>query len=338
MSPSSHGGRFPRIEHLERRRTMERSRRLTISLGLTLALVVTQVVFSLLAHSTGLMADAGHNLADVGALGLSLAAVQLVRRPPSPSRSYGNHRATILAALANASVIAVVTLFIVIESVNRFGHPEAVRAGIVVFVAAGGFVVNGVATLILRDGTADLNMRSVMIHMAADALASLAVLVGGVVLLAVPTARWIDPASALVVATIIVVQAVSVFRGSVSVLLESTPSDLDVERLSAAMVAVDGVSEVHDLHVWSLSSEVRVLSAHLVLGGHPSLEDAQSIGGQVKSAIAVPFAIRHSTLELECERCVDDVDPCRMEAGALPVAPTQSLAPTQTAPTRRGPE
>ncbi len=297
---------------------MNRTHRLIVSVALTVGLVVVQIAFGLVAHSSGLLADAGHNLSDVGALMLSLAAVRLALRPPSPTRSFGNHRATILAALANASLIAVVTALIVIESIHRLGHPEPVRAGIMIIVASLGLVVNGAAALVLRDGSNDLNMRSALLHMVGDALASFAVVVAGVVLLFVPGASWIDPVSALVVAAIIVYQASRVFRGSIAVLLESTPTDVNLAELTATMVAVPGVGEVHDLHVWSLSSEMRVLSAHMVLTGHPTLEQAQVVGDHVKAAIAGRYSIAHSTLELECERCIDDDDPCRME----PLPPT----------------
>jgi cobalt-zinc-cadmium efflux system protein len=211
----------------------------------------------------------------------------------------------------------VVTVLIVIDSVHRLGHPEPVRAGLVIVVALLGLAVNAVAALVLRDRSHDLNMRSALVHMAGDALASLAVAVAAVIMLAVPSASWLDPVSALVVAAIIVYQAAGIFRASIAVLLESTPADLDLERLTGTMAAVPGVSEVHDLHAWSLSSELRVLSAHLVLTGHPTLEEAQVVGERVKSAIAGPFAISHSTLELECERCNDDDDPCRMDAPSL---------------------
>ena len=296
---------------------MNRTRRLAIGLSLNLALVVVQICFALVAHSTALAADAGHNLADVGALALSLVAVRLALRPASPSRSFGNHRVTILAALANACLVVVVTLLIVIGSAERLAHPEAVRAGIMVAVAAFGLVVNAVAAVVLRERGGDLNMRSVLVHAVGDALASLAVVVAGVFLLVAPSATWLDPASAFAVAAIIVVQASRVVGGSVSVLLESTPRDLDPDALNAAMAAVPGVSQVHDLHVWSLSSDVRVLSAHVVVAGHPTLEEAQATGERVKTAIGRPFAIAHATLELECERCEDSEDEnCRMEPSA----------------------
>ena len=295
---------------------MDRTHRLAVSLVLTGVLAVVEIGFGVIAHSSGLLADAGHNLSDLGALVLSLVAVRLALRPPSAARSFGNHRATILAALANAALIAIVTVLIVVDSVHRLGHPEHVRAGLVIAVASFGLVVNGVAALVLRDGSNDLNMRAALLHMAGDALASLAVVVAAVLLLFAPSATWLDPVSALAVAGIIVVQAVRVFGSSIAVLLESTPSDVDLTRLTATMAGVPGVGEVHDLHVWSLSSEMRVLSAHMVLTGHPTLEEAQAVGDRVKTAIAGPFGISHTTLELECERCNDEGDPCQMEAAS----------------------
>jgi cobalt-zinc-cadmium efflux system protein len=293
---------------------MDRTHRFAVALALNAGLVVVEAAFATAAHSVGLLADAAHNLVDVGAIALSLIAVRLALRPPSAARSYGNHRATILAALANASLVAVVTVLIVVDSLHRLGHPEPVRAGIVVVVASLGLAVNGLAALVLRDRSRDLNVRAAVVHMGGDALASLAVVLAAVVLLFQPAARWLDPVSALVVAAIIVVQATRILVGSVAILLESTPADLDLGALTAAMSAVRGVGEVHDLHVWSLSSEMRVLSAHLVLTGHPSLEEAQRVGERVKGTIAAPFGISHSTLELECERCNDEEeDPCRME-------------------------
>lgn len=300
---------------------MDRSRRLAISLVLNVGLVVALVVMGVRSHSSGLLADAGHNAVDVGALVLSLVAVRLALAPPSAARSYGNHRATILAALANAVLIAAVTVLIVVDSIHRLGHPGPVRAGLVVVTASVAFVVNGVAALVLRDRSGDLNMRGALLHMAGDAFASLAVVVGAALLLVVPSATWLDPVSALVVAGIIAYQAVGILRSSVAVLLESTPSDVDLDRLTTTMAVVPGVGEVHDLHVWSLSSEMRVLSAHVVLTGHPTLEEAQLVGEQVKAAIAGPYGIAHSTLELECERCLDgDADPCRMESVEAPTA------------------
>ena len=296
-------------------RATTRTRRLAVVLGLNVALAVAQVVGGLAAHSLGLLSDAGHNMTDVAGVAVSLAAVRFSLRPRSASRSFGYHRGPILAALANAAVIAAVTVVIVVESVQRLLHPHAVDAGVVVPVAAAAFVVNALAVLVLREGGRDLNMRSAVLHMTGDALGSLAVIGAGAVILADPALRWADPTASLVVAAIIIVEAYRLLRQSVDVLLESSPADVDVDELTSAMIGVPGVAEIHDLHVWSLSSEVRALSAHVVVAGHPSLEEAQQVGDRIKVAIGVPFTISHTTLELECERCIDgDVDPCLMDS------------------------
>lgn len=164
----------------------------------------------------------------------------------------------------------------------------------------------GCLPIVLHDGSADLNMRAALLHMIGDAAASLGVAGAGLVILVTGGFEWLDPAVSLGIALLIAIQAWKLVRQSVDVLLESTPKDLDPEALSRAMSNVDGVDDVHDLHVWSVSSEVRALSAHLVLSGHPTLEEAQIVGERVKRAIGQPFRIAHATLELECEACAQD--------------------------------
>lgn len=285
---------------------MTRSRRLQIALALNIVIVFGQVAAGIAASSVGLLADAGHNLTDVGALLLALIAVAWAARPPTENRSFGYHRATILAALANAGSILIVTVVIVYEAMHRLANPEPIKAGIVIVVVLVAFAVNAVSAIVLRDGSADLNMRAALLHMAGDAAASLGVAVAGLVILVTGGYEWLDPVVALAIALLIAIQAWKLVRHSVDVLLESTPRDLDVEALSRSMTSVDGVDDVHDLHVWSLSSEVRALSAHLLLSEHPTLEEAQVVGERVKHAIATPFRIAHSTLELECEPCAQD--------------------------------
>lgn len=304
---------------------MRRTTRLGVALGLNLGLVAVQVAFGLVAHSLGLLSDAGHNLTDVAAVLISLVAVRYARRAPTQSRSYGYHRGTILAALANAVAILVVTLVIVYEAARRLAHPTPVRGGIVVIVALVAFVINAGAGVVLHEHAghtsaghghrgSDLNMRSALLHMAGDAVASLGVAMAGVVIVLTGHYDWLDPVVSIGIAVLIAFEAVHLVRQAADVLLESTPSDLDLGDLSAAIVDVDGVDEIHDLHVWSLSSDVRALSAHLVLSGHPSLEEAQVVGDRVKREIGPPFAIAHATLELECESCNDGGgDPCVMD-------------------------
>jgi cobalt-zinc-cadmium efflux system protein len=295
---------------------VSRTWRLVTALGLNLALVVGQLVFGVAAHSLGLISDAGHNLADVAAVLTALVAVRYARRAATASRSFGYHRGTILAALVNAGAILAVTLLIVYGAVDRLGHPVQVRAGVMVVVGLTACLVNTAAALVLYErGKHDLNMRSALLHMGGDALASLGVAAVGVVILATGGFYWLDPVVSLGIAALIAAEAFRLVRQAVDVLLESTPADLDVQRVSAAMTSVEGVDAVHDLHVWSLSSEVRALSAHLVLSGHPTLEEAQVVGELVKARIGGPFAIAHTTLELECEPCPDGTeDRCAMDA------------------------
>ena len=331
-----------------------RERRLVTALGLNIAIVAVQVVSGLAARSLGLLADAGHNLADVAAIVISLYAVRLARRPATARRSFGFHRSTVLAAQANAAMLLVVTALVAYEAVRRLADPHPVRAGIVVVVALVATLVNLAAAGVTHEAVGsghsghshddglhhddhgashhddashhehgapagrDLNMAATTLHLAGDAAASLGVALAAAVILATGRLYWLDPAISLVIAALIAYQAYRLLREAMDVLLESTPASIDTARLAAAIEAVDGVEAVHDLHVWALSSDVSALSAHLVLDGHPSLEEAQRVGTRVKAMISAPFAIAHATFELECEACQDDGSWC-----AIDVAPDQ---------------
>jgi cobalt-zinc-cadmium efflux system protein len=286
-----------------------------VALGVNVTLVAGELVAGFAAHASALLADAGHNLTDVAGLAAALFALGWATRPRNDARSFGNHRATILAALFNAVALALVTVTIVVFSINRLVHPETVNGTVLAIVAGVALVVNGAAALTLHDGGADLNMRAAMVHMSADAMSAALALAAGVIIVVVRhRADLADPAASLAVSLVIVLQAYRLVRSSVDVLLESTPADVDLGALRSTITAVDDVAEVHDLHVWSLSSEVRALSAHLVLEGHPTLEQAQALAERVRSAVAVPFGLAHTTFELECERCTDDIeDPCEMD-------------------------
>ncbi|MBV8691113.1 MAG: cation transporter [Actinobacteria bacterium] len=302
---------------------MDTNRRMVLVLFLQAAIVAGLVVAGAVAHSVGLLSAAGHNLADVGAVALSLAAIRLAARKPTASRSFGYHRSTVLAAQANAAAILAISVFIVVAAVARLGHTHHVRGGVVLLAALGDFALNGISALLIRErhhhGHAhthdpDLNIRAAMLHLAGDALAAAGVAVAGAVILITGRFDWLDPAISIAIAVLIAWEAVKLVRATTDVLLESTPPGLDTVALLATMRTVTGVDEVHDLHAWSLSSDVRALSAHLVLAGHPTLEEAQVVGDAVKRVIALEYGISHATLELECEACVDaDVDPCAIE-------------------------
>lgn len=308
-----------------------RERRLTIALGLNLVIVVAQVVFGFLAHSLGLIADAGHNLTDVAAILASLLAVRWARRRPTGQRSFGYHRATILAAQANAVSILVVTLWIIYESVVRLLNPETVRGGLVVVVALIAAAANLFAALAVRESHsghdhsgdagsgdarhgADLNMRSAMLHLISDTAASVGVAIAGTIILVVDGAYWLDPAISIVLGLLIAYQGWKLLRATTDVLLESTPLGIDTDDVAGAIREMAGVEEVHDLHVWSLSSDIRALSAHLVMSGHPTLEEAQVVGDSVKRMIAPRFNVSHITLELECEACSSDGSWCAIDS------------------------
>ena len=290
-----------------------RSRSLTIALSLNLVIVVGQVIAGLRAHSLGLLADAGHNLVDVAAILLALTALRWSRRAPTTAKSYGYHRATILAALANAVLIVAVTGWLAVEGIRRLDHPPVVRGGLVAMVALGAALLNVVAVLVVRErGRNDLNLRAVMLHLGGDVVASLAVAAAGLAIWLGGPDR-LDPVASLVVAVLIGIQAVRLVRDSIDVLLESTPTGLDIDAMVATLCTDPGVLSVHDLHVWSLSSDVRAMSAHVLVSGHPTLEEARMVGDRLKAQLAADFAIGHATLELECETCDDEPPPCFVE-------------------------
>jgi cobalt-zinc-cadmium efflux system protein len=294
--------------------TARRSRRLAAVLAVNLAVVVVQAVAGLRASSVGLLADATHNLTDVAAVLLALMAVRLTRRPPTASRSFGYHRSTVLAAQANATLLLAITALIGYQAVYRLFHPHPVHGGIVAVVGAAALVANAAAAALLHErGGRDLNMRSVVLHLAADAAASAGVALAGVAILVSARLWWLDPMVSLAIAVLIGVQSCLLVRDTVDVLLESTPSGLEVDDLLAAMRDVPGVEDVHDVHAWGLSAEVFALSAHVVLLGHPSLEQAQAVSEAVKSRVGDTFGIAHVTLDLECETCISEgTAPCAM--------------------------
>jgi cobalt-zinc-cadmium efflux system protein len=293
---------------------LSRERRLTIVIVLNVAIVAAQVVTGIVASSLGLLADAGHNLADVGAVALALWAVRLSRRRPTASRSYGWHRSTVLAAQANAATILAVTALIAVEAIRRLGDPTDVRGGVVLVAALVALAGNAFSVLLLRDAHHDLNMRSASLHMLGDVGASAGVALSGLVIVTTGGNDWVDPAVSLLVGVLIAREAIRLLRATTDVLLESTPAGLDVDSLVDAVVADPGVDAVHDVHAWSLSTDVHALSAHIVMNGHPTLEEAQVVGDRLKRMIADRFDIMHATLELECEPCIDgDADPCAIE-------------------------
>ena len=284
---------------------MQRERRLLAAAAVNVAVVLGQLGAGLAAGSLSLLADAGHNLTDTAALVLAFAAIRVARRPPAGARTYGYHRTTVLAAQANAALVIVVTVLVAGFAVNRLVDPPRVDATVVVATAAVVAVLNLVAALLVREpGGGDLNMSAALLHMGGDALVSLGVALGGLVMLAVGGAYWLDPSVGLLISALIAWQGYRLLRRATDVLLEASPPGIDIGDVRNSINAAVGVVGVHDLHVWSLSDVVHALSAHVVVeGGDPSLASATEIGTRLKEMLADDYTITHVTLEFEADRC-----------------------------------
>jgi cobalt-zinc-cadmium efflux system protein len=271
-------------------------RAFAIGITLNLIYVAAQAAFGLAAGSLALLADAGHNLGDVLGLGLSWGAVLLARREPSSRYTYGLGSSSILAALANALILMVVTGGIAWEALRRLGHPVPTEGGIVAVVAAIGIVVNGVTALLFASGRGrDLNLRSAFMHMAADAVVTAGVVVAGIAI-ALTGLLWLDPAVSLVVSAVIVYGTWDLMRQSLNLALAAVPQGVDAAAVRAHLLTVPGVTALHDLHIWGMSTTETALTCHLVMPqGHPGDEALSLIAHELEER----FNIHHTTLQIE---------------------------------------
>ena len=267
-----------------------------VGIALNLIFIVTEVVFGLRAGSLALLADAGHNLSDVLGLLLAWGATWLGARPPSSRRTYGFKRSTILAALINAVLLLLAVGGIAWEAVRRFREPAAVSGGMVMAVAAVGVVINGITALLFRHGReSDLNIRGAFLHMAADAAVSLGVVVaGGAIVLT--GWLWLDPAVSLALAVIITWGTWGLLKDSVGLSLDAVPAGIDPDAVRSYLAGLPGVSAVHDLHVWGLSTTDAALTAHLVCPT-PSVDDAML--ARIAADLHERFGIEHPTIQVE---------------------------------------
>ncbi len=277
------------------------SRILQISLGVTLAYIVLLVVSGIRAHSLALLSEAGHNLSDFLALLLSWVAVYLQSRPPSATKTYGYHRAGVLVALVNAASLMAVSFLIFYEAFRRLQHPEPVHAGTMMVVAAAGVVMNGAIALMLLRSDRDVNIRSALIHEIGDTLSTAAVIAGGWAIMATGQS-WIDSALSVGIGALILWSGFGIVRETLNILLEGTPRGVKLERVEEAMRAVDGVNDVHDLHVWNIGSETRALSCHISIADIPP-SVSERILRDVKECLHHEFQIDHTTIQFEHEVC-----------------------------------
>ena len=271
-------------------------RAFAIGVGLNLAFVLAEAIFGLRAHSLALLADAGHNLSDVLGLALAWAASVLARREPTPRFTYGLRRFSILAAVANAGMLLIAVGAIAIEAIQRFRHPEPVASATVMIVAAIGIVINAGTALGFRRGRdADLNVRGAFLHMIGDAIASAGVVVTGLLLL-ITGWLWLDPAVSLVLVALITWSTWGLARQSLDLALDAVPEGIDYDAVRELLLSRDGVVEVHDLHIWGMSTTDVALTAHLV---RPCGGGEDALLAEVAAQLRTRFGIAHATIQLE---------------------------------------
>jgi cobalt-zinc-cadmium efflux system protein len=244
---------------------------------------------------------------DVAALGLSLFAMGMARRPATPRRTYGYHRLEILAALVNGAALVVISVFILIEAWQRFRHPHAVDAPVMMGIAAGGLLVNLASLWILREGRDEsLNVRGAWLHVLTDALGSVQALLAGGLIWAFGW-QWADPAASVLISLLVIYSSWSLLREATGVLMESAPAHIDVDRVQESMAEVPGVLEVHDLHVWTITSGMESLSAHVVVEDHRFDCDILS---EIRAKIHDRFGIHHITVQIETAAFEEHPAPC----------------------------
>lgn len=275
-------------------------KRLAIVLALTTAYLIAEVIGGLLTQSLALLADAGHMLADVAGLALALMAIQFAERSATPERTYGFYRVEILAALANAVVLIGISAYILYEAYQRFRNPPEVESKAMLAVASVGLLINLVGIYLLRAASKEsLNMKGAYYEVLSDLLTSIGVIAAAIVML---TTGWYyaDPLISAGIGLFILPRTWMLLRDAVAVLLEGTPTDVNLAALREAIGSVTGVASVHDLHVWSLTSGVNAMSVHAVLADH-ALHD--EVLASVQRKVTSDFKIAHATVQVECKGC-----------------------------------
>jgi len=271
-------------------------RRLIAVLVLTLAYMLAEAIGGFITNSLALLSDAGHMLADVASLVLALLALWFASRPVTTRRTYGYYRMEILAALANGAALVVISLLIAFEAFQRLKSPESVKGFEVMLIAGGGLVVNTISAFVLHSASEDnLNMRGAFLHVMGDVLGSFGAIIAGLVIW-----RWgwitADPLISVVMCLLIIYSSWQLIRESVNILLESTPSHINVRAVIEAMHSVKGVTDVHDLHVWTISSGMEALSAHVTI--EPGVSHRTALE-ELQERLRIGFDIRHLTIQIE---------------------------------------
>lgn len=289
--------------------------RLALAGGITLAFVGFEAAAGWYANSLALLTDAAHNLTDALALGLSWYAHRLASRPAHAGKTYGYHRAGILAALLNSSTLALIAFGIFHEAWGRFQAPPAVASDVLMSVGGAALVVNILTAWLVSHGSGnDLNLRSAFVHLLGDVFSTLGAIAAGLGIW-LTGKFWLDPVASGFIGLLILWNAWAILRETVGILLEATPDDIDMSLMVRDIMQVEGVRGVHDLHVWSISQSLRMLSAHVVIDDVP-LSQAAVLQRRLSVLMHERYDIDHSTLQLECEGCEPDALYCAMAGHA----------------------
>ena len=288
------------------------SKRLTLSLVITAAFVVVEIIAGIFGNSLALLTDAAHNFTDVIALGLSWYALRIATKPAHAGKTYGYHRVGILVALVNSTTLIIIAIGIFIEAWHRFITPPEVDSTILIGVGALAFIINIVTAWMVKEGSEnDINLRSAFLHLMGDVLSTLGAVIAGVII-AFTQWNWLDPLVSVLIGVFILYNAWGILRQTIRILLESTPENVDMDEMVNDLLKVDGVRGVHDLHVWSISENLRMLSAHIITDDLP-VSAAMSIQESINEFLAHNYNIQHATLQMECEGCGNGLLYCEIK-------------------------
>ena len=289
------------------------ARALRYSLAATFAYVLITLVAGIQAHSLALLSEAGHNVTDLLALLLSWVAVFIQTRPPSATKTFGYHRAGVLAAFVNALTLVAIAFYIFYEALMRMRNPVAVHPQIMIWVAIIGVLMNGAISWVLFRAARDVNIRSAFVHQLGDTLSTAAVIVGGWVILWTGQ-TWVDPALSIGIGCLILWSSFGIIRETLNILLEGAPQGLSAEHIAASLTAVAGVRDVHDVHVWSIGSDTHALSCHIRIDDI-TMSESEVILRRVKEVLTADYHINHTTIQFENENC-DIAHGCVIPIGA----------------------
>ncbi|MBI4187600.1 MAG: cation transporter [Chloroflexi bacterium] len=269
---------------------------------IVLGIMVAEVIGGILSNSLALLSDAGHMLVDALALGLAMFAISIAKRPATLTRTFGYHRVEIMAALANGVTLVVLALGIFYEAYQRFLQPPTVKTPLMLVVAIIGLIANLAGMLLLRSGSHDqLNMKAAFWHITGDTISSVGVIAGAII---ISVTGWniADPIIAVLIGVIILIGATQIVRESGDILLEAVPKHLQIDDVVGKLMTIPGVQDVHDIHIWTITSQIHALSAHLLIEDQQVSKSAE-IMAAVNEYLAKHYNITHTTLQLECEKC-----------------------------------